>query len=153
MTGLPRPNRNDPSGVQVGISGITTTCTKEFGLSTATRFINATTYRTGSTGVTWINGNHENTRESRLILNEGSQLSERPGMDDSPLAFSNRNPFTDALEVFQCNTAMSVFGLSHQSLGYAMVGISLEASLPAASPFEFALGRLGALTLEFGAKA
>lgn len=148
MTGQPRTNRDDPSGVQVCVSGITTTCTKELRLTLPISLINTSTYRTSPTGIPRINWNDKNTSKFGLVLNEGSELSECPRVDDSPLALPNRYPFADTLEVLNGDATMGVFSPSHQLFRDAMVDVSLETAFPSTSLLQQPLRGFGALALE-----
>lgn len=153
MTEQPRTGGNHQCGVHVGVSGITTTCTKELRLSLSVRLINTTASRAGATCVPWVYGNHEDTSKFSLVLDKGSQLRKRPGVDNPPLTLPNRYPLGDTLDVFKCNPTVGAFGQSHQLLTNAVINVSLEAPFFAAPLLQFPLGRLGAFGLKFGAKA
>lgn len=153
MTGQPRPGRNDPGGVLVGVSGIAARHTGEEGLREAARFIDSPAGRTGAGGVTRVYKDHTDACQPRLVLDKAAQLVEGPGVYDSPLRPPNRYSLADALEVFEGDTARGVFGASHQLLGDAMIKVPLETLFTPPPLYEQSPGRLRTPALELGPQA
>jgi hypothetical protein len=90
--------------------------------------IHTATLRTGSGGVAWIDENDRDAHPRRLVGNFLPQLMETPGMVLSPLAFTNRCPFPDALQILQGHPATGgVFRPLHQFLRDPMVFLSGKA--------------------------
>jgi len=67
--------------------------------------------RAGAGGIPGINEHHRNTGQPGLVLDEGAKLMERPTMLNATLSLANRYPVTDALQIFEGDTAIGAFGL------------------------------------------
>jgi len=70
-----------------------------------------------------VNQGYQHTGEPCLVLNKLAKLIESPGVVLSPLAPANRNSGADALQIFEGNTASSVFGLCNNTLGNTVVDV------------------------------
>src|SRR5579859_4561228 len=88
-----------------------------------------------------INEHNWNPDPCRLVLHEGAQLSECPVGVARSLPPSNRDALTDAVEVFQGDSATGVFGGAHQRLADAVIRVALEARLLSAQRLEFPFRR------------
>ena len=134
-----------------GISGggVPARYTGEKGLRRAVTLIDTTAYGASARGVSWVNQFHDHTDEAGLVLDKASELAERPGVMLSPLALANRDPVSDAREVFKGNTATGVFGLRNNPLTEHVVDISGKTCLFARTLYQKPLGCLRAVGLEF----
>lgn len=93
---------------------------------------------------------HENgdSRESRLVLNEGAELVEGPRVLLTTLRPANPDPRANALEFFEGNSSLRAFGLRHQPDANAVVYITGEAALLPPPLSKQPFGRPGAQGLE-----
>lgn len=90
----------------------------------AIAFVHTPTLRTGSGDVVQIDEHDRNAGSRRFVSDLLSQVIETPGMVLSPLAFTNRYPLTDALQVLQSKPATGVFRPLHQLLRDPMIFLS-----------------------------
>jgi hypothetical protein len=124
--------------------------TGEPGLRRTIGFVHVTAGRTGAARIARVHQIYRHTRTVGFVGHEGAQLKERPAMQDCPLRATNRNPRTDALEIFQGNGSICVFRLGNQLLADAVIGVPGKTVLFARQSFEFAFGRARAFGLQFG---
>jgi hypothetical protein len=137
------------SSVRVGMGGEPARHAEEPGLGTTVGSLAMPTAATGLTGVRGIYRDQAHTDCLRLVGDEGPELSERPTVQDSPLAFAtNRCPTADAPEVFQRNAASGAFRRLHKGLADTVVHITRKAALPATAPLQEALGAACPFLLE-----
>jgi len=115
-------------------------------------FINTTTTRAGLRGVSRVNAFNQHTNEFGLIFNKLAQLAERPGVMLPPLVLTNRDPVTDALEVFKSYTATAVFDLCNNTLADYVINMGSKPLLFLCSLLHKSLGCLSSLRLKLGAK-
>ena len=115
-------------------------------------FINTTALRAGSRGVARVDCFDSNTRNLSFVFDKHAELCKCPRVMLFPLSFSNRCSGTDAPQVFDGDTPTSVFSLSNNTLGYAMIGVCGEIMFFTRSFFEKFLSRLSSLRLEFLSK-
>jgi hypothetical protein len=104
-------------------------------------------------GVATIYEIHHNTGNGCLVYEEGTQLGEGPSRVHGALAFSDRYPVTDALEVFQGDTAFGVFSFVDDAFRDDVVDVGTETGLVSRKLFEMTLGTLCASGLEAVAKS
>jgi hypothetical protein len=136
----------------VGVAGVPTRSTGEQTLRLAIGSIHIPTLRAGPGGIARVHQDQRNARPLRFVGNLLSQIEETPGMVLPPLAFSNRYPIPDALQILQGHPATGVFRPLHQFLRDPMV------FLPGKPPFllpaflQQAFGRLCALALQAAAQ-
>lgn len=116
-------------------------------------FINVTTGRTGTTGISGVNQKHRHPCALGFVGHEGTQLEERPTMQVCPLFSMNRNPRPYPFQIFQGNRSICVFRFGNQLLADAMVGVFGKTPFLSRKPLEFALGRPCAFGLQFGPQA
>jgi len=102
----------------------------------------------GPGGVPGIDKDHRNACQTSLVLDEGAKLMERPTVLDATLSLLNREPFADALELFQGDAATGVFGLRDQPLADDVVNVAGEPLLLPPTLFEEPFGGLGSLGLK-----
>jgi len=110
-------------------------------------FIDTTTDRTGAACTPWVYWAHRNASPLSLVFDEAAKLKERPITMLVPLLAANRS-LTDALEVFQGDTSVSVLRFLNKSLTNRMVDICLKTGLTARQLTKFAFRRLGLLALK-----
>ena len=103
---------------------------------------------TGARSVSGIDKNHQDTGKSRLVLDEGAKLMERPGMMDATLSLANRYPVADTLEILKSDTAPGAFGLRDQSLANRMVDVRGETGFLVTALLQESFGGLGAFGLQ-----
>ena len=115
-------------------------------------FIDATTYRTGAGGISWINQAYENTGEFRLVFDKLPQLIESPRVMLSPLAMANRDSVSDTAQVFQSDTPSSVFSLGNNTLADNVINVGSKAFLFFAALLEKSFRRFRIFGLKFGSK-
>src|SRR5437764_9877265 len=77
---------------------------------------------------------------SGFVRNKHAQLIEGPAMPLIAIFSTNRNPFSDACEVFKSDCLASTSSLVDQGFGYAVVDIFLEAMLTPREFLETAFG-------------
>ena len=75
---------------------------------------------------------HPDTTPSGLVLDERTELMERPLVMSLALVTSNRGPQEDAREVFESNPSLRAFCRVNDSLADDVVGIGLKPALSAA---------------------
>jgi hypothetical protein len=142
------PARNITGSDGISVGGETTTGTGEIRLSATVGLIDTTTYGTSLRGISWIYYCDWNTRQLRFVLDFLAQIIKAPGVMPSPLALTNRCPFTYATQFFDGNPASGAFGPFDNSLRDYMVYVFCESRFFLASFLEQALCRLGSLTLQ-----
>jgi len=111
------------------------------------------TLRAFTAGVTGVNGNDRNPRQSSLVFNKCPQLEKRPRMQNSPLLAPNRYPGRDAFEVLNGNPAPSAFSGCNDLLGDTVIGVGRETILAPTEFPKFATTTPRAFGLEFAAKS
>jgi hypothetical protein len=137
---------------RVGVAGEPARSTGEQTLRLAIGSIHMPTLRTGPGSVARVHQDQRDPCPLRLVGDPLSQIKETPGVVLPPLAFSNRYPVPDALQILQGNPATGVFRPLHQFLRNPMV------FLPGKPPFllpaflQQAFGRLRALALQAAAQ-
>lgn len=72
----------------------------------------------------------------------------RPRMLDATLSLANRDPFADALEIFEGDAATGVFGLRNQLFGYDVVHVAGKPGFFSAALLQEPLDGLGAFCLK-----
>src|SRR5258706_15970482 len=86
----------------------------------------------------------------RLVGDVLAELVERPRVQRDPLGPSEPYPVADAAQVFQGDPAAGAFGLGHDALSDAVVGVGGEPGFLAPALLQQPLGGFGADGLEFG---
>ena len=107
-------------------------------------------------GVGRIDQQDRDAGQRRLVRHEGSQLVEAPPVEQPTLDLGSRVrsafPLPDALpnavQVFECDGAVSTGGGLHEPLRDDMIGVGLKAPLFPATVFQQPLGALRPLLLE-----
>lgn len=116
-------------------------------------FVNMSTCRAGVRGVPRVNRDHWHASQPCLVLDQGTELEERPAMQRGSLSATNRYPFADTAQVFESDPASGVFRSSHNAFADRVVGVGGKAVLFAGQILEAAARRLRAFALQFGAQA
>lgn len=93
-----------------------------------------------------------NPGEDGLVDKERFQLEECPRMQDSPLCTPSPYPSTDALEIFNGNSASGAFGGSNDFLSNTVIGVSGKPALLATEFLEMSFGAPRSAFLELGSK-
>ena len=114
--------------------------------------INTTTGRAGLRGVGWINQEQRHACLSRLVVQKGAQLKERPRMQRGSLGAPKPYPRANACQIFQCNRALCALRFSHHFLAQVMVRPFCETGLVTRQSLEPSFGRFSSLALEFGSQ-
>ena len=91
---------------------------------------------------------HPDTTPSGLVLDERTELMERPLVMSLALVTSNRGPLEDALEVFESNPPLRVLCRANDLLADDVVRVGLKPAFSAGDLPQSPLGRLGAGLLE-----
>jgi len=81
------------------------------------------------TGVARVHDRDRNAGQGCLVLEERTQLAERPAGHASSLWPAEPSPFADALEIFQGQAATGVFAGRDERLGDNMVLVAAESGL------------------------
>ena len=136
------PAGNVASSDGISGSGESAGYTGEKGLRRTVMFINSATLRASLRSMPRVNQCHHHTGELSLILDKLAKLIESPGVVLSPLAPANRNSGADASQIFEGNTASSVFGLRNNTLGNAVVDVRSKPSFLAGTLNEQSLSSL-----------
>lgn len=138
--------------VKVSVGLVPARDTTEIRLAGPVRFGNVPALGTRSAGVSWVNKDHGNTSETRLVRDEQLQLRERPAMQNGPLFAPSPDPVTDTAQFFKSNTSPGAFSLGHDLLRNAVVGVSGEPSFTTGKTFQFPLRRARLLGLQFASE-
>ncbi len=101
---------------------------------------------TSSASIPWINCNQGNTGQLRLIFNKLSKFVKGPLPKSFFLRFLNRDP--KAIEIFNRNSLLGVFGNLNDSFGNGVVCMSFESSFPTREFFQMSFGRFRATFLQ-----
>lgn len=147
------PTANIDRRVYIGVGGESARCTGEFALRLAIGSRDMSTLGTHLAGVSRVNGNKFDTSKKCFVFQFESQIIEAPRMVNSPLAFLNPYPVTDALEVFDGDTASGAFSLFNNLFGDAVIYVSLESGFLALTFFQKAFSRFRAFSLELSSEA
>lgn len=105
-----------------------------------------------ATGVPRIDNNQRNAGQLGLVLQECAELSERPGMQNDALFTPNRDPISDARQVFDGQSSVGAFSGSDDLLADVVVNPNGKAGLLAGQLLQEPLGCAGLFALELGSK-
>lgn len=120
-------NRPDISGgIVVCVRRVTATLAHELRLVAAIAFFAVTTFGTGTARISGVDAYDRDTEQLRLVLDEPAQLREAPSAHPGSLAFPEPCSRTNALEFFQGNSTLRVFGQLHDAFADAVINVSLE---------------------------
>src|SRR5882672_5874964 len=97
-----------------------------------------TTLRTSTRRITRINGNYRHSRNPRLVFHEGAKLSERPTRHPGSLSLAKPCSITNAFELFNGDSRLSVFCFLNEPLADDVVGVPAKASLFLSAGFQLA---------------
>jgi hypothetical protein len=147
------PTRNIPSRVDVGIDPETTLPTLENLLRATIRLTKMAALRTFPAGVARIDGDDFDACERGLVFDLRSQVKKRPAQALCPVCLPNRRPRIDALQLFDSNSALRVFGLPNDSLADLMVNVFCKPGFLQVAFLQQSLAAFGSNTLKFCAQA
>src|SRR5690349_5982913 len=105
----------------VCVSCIATAQTGEFGLRTAVAFIDMATTRACTAGIAGIDKTARYTGPLRFVHNKVRQLPKAPTLVLIALAFANRGPIANALQLFQGKGSLRVLRTRNKVFGNAVV--------------------------------
>jgi hypothetical protein len=140
------------SSDRVGVAGVPARSTEEQTLRLSIGSIHIPTLRTGPGSVARVHQDQRNPCPLRLVGNLLSQIEETPGMLLPPLAFSNRYPVPDALQILRGNPAAGVFRPLHQFLRNPMIFLPGKPPFLLAALLQQTFGRLPTLALQAAAQ-
>ena len=112
------------------------------------RLLISSTTRADMACPSWIDRDHLDPSELRLVFDKVPELVEPPRMQTATLRPTNRYPSSDSLEVFKGDPSLGAFGLSHYLLGDHMVHIPFEPRLFSRETLEMTLRTLGPTALK-----
>lgn len=102
--------------------------------------------------VAGINGDDLNPCELGLVFQKATKLKEAPRVLHSSLGLANRDPTSDALEIFDGNSTVGVFGFGDETLGDLVIDITGKAGFLSSAFAQKPLGRFRTLRLQSGSK-
>ena len=118
---------------------MTTRHTTERSLIRSVALVPAAADGAGSARVPWVNQDYRHALQRRLVADELAQLPKRPVAVPRSLRMLNRYPIANMRQFFQRDSSRGAFSLRNKSFADDVVGVALEAALPAAelpqSPF------------------
>ena len=91
--------------------------------------VNEMTLGAFSASIFWVYNGHWNAGFPSLVLNEGTELMECPGVVDVPIAFPNGCPHPYAFEALDGYGGQGAFGVLYNLFRYDMVRIPGEPAL------------------------
>ena len=106
--------------------GETARYTGEKGLRRSVMFINTTTYRASSGGISGVNNFDNHPCESTFVGEKLAELVERPRVLLSPLTPPNRDSVSDTAQIFKGDTSSSVFSLCNNPLANCVIDICIQ---------------------------
>lgn len=121
-------------------------------MSLTVGFINMTTDGTLAAGIARVNRYNYHSRALRLVGDKCPELSERPRVQNRPLAASGSYPVADVRQVFQRNPLAGVVRGLYDLLRDDVINVAGKAPLFAGQDFQFALGRARLLGLQLAAQ-
>jgi hypothetical protein len=107
-----------------------------------------TTLRTFTSRIPRVHDSSGYPRNSSLVLDKCSELSECPRVQNGSLLPPSRYPVTDAAQLFERHTPVSVFSFGNDLLGNDVIYIGREAVLTTGKLPEFMTAPTSALALQ-----
>jgi hypothetical protein len=117
-------------------------------LAGSVAFIDTTTLRTCPRGVAWIDKDNLNSGTLGFVDHKALELAEGPRMQTGPLLSLSPYPATNALQVFQGNTAPGAFSNGNYFFGNLVVNVGGEPALFEPALTQKAFGASGAFGLQ-----
>ena len=111
-------------------------------------FIHTAAFRTGPGGIPGIDKDYRNAFHQGLIGHKGAELTKGPVMQPVSLAFSGRNLFPDAGEIFDGDSGESAFGLGDKLFGDVVVHPCLKTGLSSGEFHESSFAGFGSFLLK-----
>ena len=114
------PGPDVPGGDVVCVASESTRQTSKDSLGQSVAPMNVPAFWAGLAGIFGVDEGNQHPGQHRLIADEVTELTKRPGLVDITLGPTN-GCLADAPKVFQGDRSASVFGLFHNAFGYRMV--------------------------------
>ena len=105
--------------------------------SSAIAFVYMPTLGARPARVAWINWDHWNTSQFRLVLDESAQFGERPFRHLVTLSLPEPSPFADVGQVFKTDPAIGVCGFLNDPLRDPMIFVRFKPAFLAGKSFQF----------------
>src|SRR5262245_2467244 len=112
-------------------------------------FVNMPAFRARPAFVARINGDDRNARQLPFILDESTQLGERPFRHPVSLSLPEPSPFANLGQVFETDPALGVCGFLNDPFRYEVIFVRLKPAFFAGEIFQFSLDVLRAFTGTF----
>src|SRR3954471_22972890 len=103
-------------GIDIGVVGEPADAARELGLRLPVRSLAMPADGAGAGRVAWVHRNHGYAGQARLVFDKLSQLREGPPREFGPVLTLEPSPVADTAQVFQGDTARSVFGVLDDGL-------------------------------------
>ena len=100
-----RPTRNYAGSVDIRMFGVSARSTPECRLAGPIALVCVPASGTLPTGIARVHGKEWNPRKRRFVLQECPELRERPTVQNRSLLMPGLDPFADAAEVFDGDSA------------------------------------------------
>jgi len=110
------------------------------------------TLRAFPTGVARVHGDQWNASKPSLVFQECPELEKRPRMQNCSLLSASRYPVTNALQVFDGNSATGALSSGNDLLGNAVIHVRCEAPFFPAEFVKFSPRTASLFLLKFGSK-
>ena len=123
------PSGNVDGGIVIRQKGGTTVSTGEQALRLSIGFGDMATGRTFPAGIPWVNEDHGNSCQFRLVTNKRIQLKESPISKTLSVSLAKPCPGSDALQLLKSDAPARAFGYRDNFFGNAMVGMPLKPTL------------------------
>lgn len=134
------PGSNNSGCIQIGVLGMPAGEAAERCLGRAVIGVNKSADTTLLARIRPVDDLHRNPRTSGLVLDEGSELMERPFMMSFALIVSNRGPLANACQIFQGDPPLRALCRANDPLADDVVGIGLKPALSSGDRSQFPLG-------------
>lgn len=102
--------------------------------------------------MTWIDRDHRDAGNRRLVFDEGSQLKECPTTHLRPLRSPEPCASADALQLLQGDSALAACSFRHQRLADDVVFVATKPLLFASDGFQFTAKILWPFALRFSSR-
>jgi hypothetical protein len=136
-------------GVLVGMGLVATCLAGEFGLVLSVGLLAMLTLVTGSAGVPRIDVDHVNTGQSRLVIDERTELPEAPTAESIvSVPAPSLDPIANPFEFFKSDPATGAFGGLNDYLADDVILMLAESSLCLSDPLQLLFRSLGVPFLE-----
>jgi hypothetical protein len=124
---------------------------KENRLAWSIPLVDRSTARAALARVSWIDGDNWHSSALGFVFQECAELAEGPVGQAIATAAAGRDPSANVRQFLDGNSAPSAFGIGHNILRNAVIGVLLEPRLLAGEFDKTTLRRLGSALLKTGA--